>query len=167
MAKQPKAVGIYNNEIFIANFNEDGTIMGFDVLRPVSTSQLEYFRDESEIKERVRDLWIEAVRTGRYEDSLDDYAQGVIDETDMDDEENYPFKDESGLEYLTEDEREKADAFLLETEDIEVGTWEASGSYSPTIEVHHNDGWYSDFKKFDLVFDLQLATQYYKSLKKK
>ena len=62
---------------------------------------------------------------------------------------------------------EKADAFLLETEDIEVGTWEASGSYSPTIEVHHNDGWYSDFKKFDLVFDLQLATQYYKSLKKK
>ena len=91
---RPKAVGIYNNEIFIANFNEDGSIYGFDVLRPITTSQLKCFRDESEIKEYVRDLWAEAVRSGHYEGSLDDYTQETIDNTDFDDEENFPFKDE-------------------------------------------------------------------------
>lgn len=167
MAKQPKAVGIYNKEIFIANFNEDGTIKAFYVLRPVTKEMLEELRDVDSYKPYCKDLWIMAVRSGNYEGSLEEYAQERIDEADVDnDEESFPDKDESGLEYLTFNERNDADEFLLNEYDIEVGTWESSGLYSPTHEVYHEDGWYSDFKKFDLVFDLQLAMQYYKSLKK-
>ena len=168
MTKRPKAVGIYNQEIFIANFNEDGSIMGFDVLRPVTKDMLEELRYVDSYKPYCEDLWIEAVRNGNYEGSLEEYAQELIDEADVDnDEESFPGKDESGLEYLTLNERNDADEFLLDEYDIEVGTWESSGWYDPTHKVYHEDGWYSDFKKFDLVFDLQLATQYYKSLKKK
>ena len=168
MVRQPKAVGIYNKEIFIAKFNEDGTIMGFDVLRHVTKDMLEELRDVDSYKPYCKDLWIEAVRSGNYEGSLEEYAQELIDESDADnDEESFPGKDESGLEYLTLNERNDADEFLLNEYNIEVGTWESSGWYDPTHEVYHKDGWYSDFKKFDLVFDLQLATQYYKSLKKK
>ena len=168
MTREPKAVGIYDREIFIANFNEDGTIKGFDVLRPVTKDMLEELRDVDSYKPYCKDLWIEAVRHGNYEGSLEEYAQECIDEADVDnDGESFPGKDESGLEYLTENERKQADDFLLDTEDIEVGTWESSGWYAPTHDTYHEDGWYSDFKKFDYVFDLQLATQYYKSLKKK
>lgn len=123
---KPKAVGIYNKEIFIANFNEDGKIIGFDVLRPVTQEMLDDLRN-----------------AGTYE--------------------AFPCEDESGLEYLTENEIKQADNFLLDTEDIEVGTWECSGWYAPT-DTYHEDG--CDFKKFDYVFDLKLAKQYYKSLKK-
>ena len=168
MKLKPKAVGIYDKEIFIANFNEDGSIRGFDVLRPVTASMLEELRDVDSYKAYCKDLWVEAVRAGHYEGSLEEYAQELIDEADVDnDEESFPCKDESGLEYLTENERKDADEFLLNEYDIEVGTWECSGWYEPTMEKYHDGEWYSDFKKFDYVFDLQLATQYYKSLKKK
>ena len=168
MPRQPKAVGIYNKEIFIANFEEDGSIRGFDVLRPVTKEMLDDLRDAGTYKDYCKDLWKCAVQQDTTELGLEDFAQELIDEADVDnDEESFPCKDESGLEYLTENERKQADKFLLDEYDIEVGTWECSGSFPPTHDVYHEDGWYSDFKKFDYVFDLQLATQYYKSLKKK
>ena len=161
MKKAPKAVGIYDKEIFIAKFDENGIIYNFDVLRPVTAEMLEELRDASTYKNYCDDLWRCAVRAGNTELGLEDFAQELIDEADVDnDPEAFPCKDESGLEYLTENERKDADDFLLESEDMEVGTWECSGLYPPT---HSN----SDFKKFDYVFDLKLATQYYKSLKKK
>lgn len=162
-----KAVGIYNKEIFIASI-EDGKIVGFDVLRPVTQEMLDDLRDAGTYKDYCKDLWICAVQQGTTELGLEDFAQELIDEADVDnDEESFPCKDESGLEYLTVNERNDADEFLLDEYDIEVGTWECSGWFPPNQDVYHEDGWYSDFKKFDYVFDLQLATQYYKSLKKK
>ena len=169
MTRKPKAVGIYNNEIFIANFSYDGNInKGFNVLRPVTKEMLEELRDVDSYKPYCKDLWIEAVRHNNYEGSLEEYAQELIDEADVDnDEEAFPNKDESGLEYLTDNERRDADNFLDTHCGIKVGTWECCGWYEPDIERYHEDGWYSDFKKFDYVFDVQLAAQYYKSLKKK
>ena len=158
--------GIYNKEIFIAVI-EDGKIRGWDVLRPVSTEDLEKRRDPSEIKEYCRDLWKEAVRAGVTEDSLDDYVDAVIAESDMDDnEEMYPGKDESDCDYLIPDIREEADTYMSEEEGIEIGTWESSGCYEPST---HWFGRETPFQKWDYVFkskDAQkYAKQYEESLK--
>ena len=172
MERKPKAVGIYNKEIFIANFDENNNITNFDVLRHVDAEELADLRDPDSYKEYCRDLWVEAVRAGQTESSLLEFAQELIDEADVDnDEEAFPLKDESSLEYLTQEERQVADNFLEEEYGIEVGTWESSGSFPPTIETvigtdtNGNYIWGTKFKKFDLVFDFELAEQYYKTLK--
>ena len=172
MTKRPKAVGIYDKEIFIANFDENGNIAHFDVLRPVEASMLSDLRDADTYKEYCRELWEQAVLAGNTEESLLDFAQELIDEADVDDdEEAFPLKDESGLEYLTQEEREVADNFLEAEYGIEVGTWEASGCFPPTMETvigtdeNGDNIWGTKFKKFDLVYDFELAEQYYKTLK--
>jgi len=160
-----KTVGIYDREIFIAELDKEGNFIRFcDVLRPVSAEMLEELRDASSYKEYCRDLWQCAVQAGTTELGLEDFAQELIDEADCDnDEEAFPYKDESGLEYLTEEERKTADKFLLEHDNIEVGTWECGGIYNP--DSFERNG--KKFRKFDYVFDRKLARQYYKSLKKK
>ena len=155
-----KAVGIYSQEIFIAELDKDGNFVRFsDVLRPVSTDKLEELRDADSYKEYCRDLWECAVRAGTTELGLLAFAQELIDEADIDnDDEAFPCKDDSGLEYLTVEEREAADKFMSEHEDTEVGTWECGGAYSP-------NSFSDDFKKFDYVFDKKLAKQYYDKIK--
>lgn len=160
MERKPKAVGIYNKEIFIANFDKDGNIINFYVLCHVDAEELADLRDPDSYKEYCRDMWVEAVRAGQTERSLLEFAQELIDEADVDnDEEAFPLKDESGLGYLTQEEREVADNFLLAEYGIEVGTWECTGMYEPGSFDNEN------FKKFDLVYDFELAEQYYKTLK--
>lgn len=160
-------VGIYNQEIFIAAV-ENGEVKRWDVLRPVSASRLESLRDENEIKEYCRDLWKEAVRAGATEQSLDEYVEDVIAECEMDEnEEMYPGKDKSDCEYLLPELREEADAYMLEKEDVEIGTWESSGCYAP------NAPWFDKnktFKKWDYVFNnteaKKMAKMFVESLKK-
>lgn len=171
MSKKPKAVGIYDEEIFIANFNDDGTIRNFEVLRPVSAEMLSDLRDADTYKDYCEDLWRCAVQAGNTESGLLEFAQELIDVADCDnDDEAFPLKDDSGLEYLTPEEREAADNFLQEEYGIEVGTWESSGSFPPTMEVcigrNEKDEpiWGTNFKKFDFVFDFDIAEQYYKTL---
>lgn len=159
--------GIYNREIFIARVQDNGKVY-WDVLRHVSKSDLEDRRNPDEIKEYCRDLWKEAVRAGATEQSLDDYVDEVISESDMDDnEEMYPGKDESDCEYLTPDLREEADTFMLEHEGIEIGTWESSGCYEPNTHWCSTD---KSFKNWDYVFSTpeakKQAAAYVKSLKK-
>ncbi len=156
-----KTVGIYDKEIFIAELDDKGNFVRFiGVLRPVTEKMLDDLRDACTYKEYCRDLWVCAVRAGRTELGLEEYAQELIDEACCeDDEETFPGKDDGYVQYLTEEEREKADKFLLEHEKIEVGTWECGGMYSP-------DSFSEDFKKFDYVFDKKLAKQYYETLKK-
>ena len=173
-------VGIYEKEIFIAKVKDGkmardycGDLYFCDVLRPVSTDMLETLRDPDVRRDEYKDLWKEAVYAGRTEDGLDDWLEEVWEEEmDEDDPESYPGKDDSGCEYLTEDFRKEADDFLLKHEDIEVGTWESSGSYSPTFARydHETGEWVSKFKKFDYVFknplSKALAKEYVDSLKK-
>ena len=149
MGSYKVVVGICEDEVFIADVDVrtksprrkiDGSMI-FDVLRYVDTDDLEDRRDPDEIKEYVRELWQETVMAGRYEGSLNDYVEEVMQECDMEyDEEAYPGKDDSWCDELTPDLREAADDFLLEHSGIHVGTWEASGCYEPK-------------GKFDFVFD--------------
>ena len=120
---------------------------------------LEELRDVDTYKEYCRDLWQCAVQTGNTELGLEDFAQEQLDDAGIDDdEEAFPGKDDSDTQYLTEEERAIADDFLLEHDDVEVGTWECSGMYPPNMD--------NDFKKFDYIFDKKLAKQYYATLKK-
>ena len=173
-------VGIYEKEIFIAKVRDGKMAMNYcgsryfcDVLRPVSTDMLETLRDPDSRRDEYKDLWKEAVYAGTTEDGLDDWLEEVWEEEmDEDDPESYPCKDDSGCEYLTEDFRKEADDFLLKHEDIEVGTWECSGSYNPTSAGydHETGEWRSKFKKFDYVFNNPLskaiAKEYVDSLNK-
>ena len=157
-------IGIYNDEIFLVEGNDINNLhRGYDgkpifcVLRPVSKSMLETLRDEDEIKEDVRDIWKEAVMGGHYEGSLDDYVADVIAECKMyDDDEMFPFKDESWLDELTDEMRKQADKFIKEHSGYKVGTWEASGCYEPD----------SDFNGFDFVFPTNEAKEFAEAYEK-
>ena len=142
-------VGIYNNEIFIARI-EDGVLAGFDVLRLVSTEQLDYLRDKYERTDEYKYLWKEAVKNDKTELGLDDWLDSIWeDEYDEDDEEDFPGKDSSFLDYLSEEDRKAADEYL-ETLGIEVGTWEASGCYAPVNYFRKEN---NVFTGWQFVFD--------------
>ena len=47
------------------------------VLRPVSKQEYEDSQEIDNLKGRFADLWMEAVRDGRTEESLEDFAQGI------------------------------------------------------------------------------------------
>ncbi len=159
MVRKHKAVGIYDKEIFIASFDENGNIEGFDVLRHVTAEMLSDLCDAGTYKDYCEDLWRSAVMAGSTELGLEDFAQELIDEADCDgDDEAFPLKDYSGLQYLEDEERKAADEFLLDTYGIEVGTWESAGSYLPCAFTEDK------FEKFDFVFDQELAEAYYKTL---
>lgn len=48
------------------------------VFRPVTVAQKEEAMTPENAKERFRDLWQEAVRTGHTEDSLDEYVESIV-----------------------------------------------------------------------------------------
>ena len=149
-------LGIYNNEIFIARI-EDGVLANFDVLRPVSTEQLDYLRDKYERTDEYKYLWKEAVRCDRTELGLEEWLDDIWeDEYDEDDEEDFPGKDSSFLDYLSEEDREAADKFL-ETQGTEVGTWEASGCFAPANKFRDEV-----FTGWQLVFDNDEARKWAK-----
>mgnify|MGYP003315513379 CR=1 FL=1 len=64
-------------------------------------------------------------------DWLEEYMNESFDECD---EEDFPCKDNSFVDELTDEERAIADKYILDTYGIEVGTWEASGCYPPEGE---------------------------------
>ena len=151
MKEEHIAVGISNKEIYIASV-VDGKFERFDgVIRPVSTEQLEYLRDSCERMDDYKDLWKQAVQADRTEVGFENWFESVWNEEyDEDDEEDFPGKDSSDTQYLSDEDREAADGYLAESEGFEVGTWECSGSYSPR-------SFNKDFRHFDLVFDNPLA----------
>ena len=153
-------VGIYNNEVFIAEFEDGKLRVGIDkkpifgVLRPVSAEQLESYRDSYQREDEYKDLWREAVRAEQTEEGFDDWFEDVwSEEFDEDDPEDFPGRDVSDTEYLVDDDRLKADQFLS-TKGIDVASYTCGGSYSPATKVYHRDtdSWYSDFKEWDYVF---------------
>ena len=154
-------VGIYDGEIYLAEMEGEKPHVGIDnkpvfcVLRTVSESQLEYLRDISEREDEYKDLWKEAVHADQTEQGFDDWLDDVwAEEYDEDDPEDFPGKDSSWLDDLSEEDRAAADEFL-EGQGYSIGTWEASGCYDPMHGTYHSaDGrWYSDFKDWDFVFD--------------
>jgi len=162
-------VGIYNDEVYIAEIEPNKPhidkygYMHFGVIRPVSKDMLENLRDPECRRGEYKDLWKEEVEADATEQGFDEWLEDVwAEEFDEDDEEDFPDKDSSDCQYLDEDYRPAADAFLAER-DIEVGTWESSGAYSPHAFNRPFTGW--DFI-FDTPESKQLAKEYEESLKK-
>lgn len=141
-------VGIYNKEIYIARIEDGVMATSFDVIRPVSVETLEYLRDRYKREDEYKDLWKQAVAADNTEEGFSDWLDSVWDEEyDEDDEEDYPGKDSSDVDLISEKERTEADDFL-KTKGIEVGTWESSGWYAPVSFSKSKvfNGW-------DYVFD--------------
>lgn len=168
MKEQYIPVGIHNQEIFIINLEDGKPHCGidgkpcFDVIRPVDVETLEYLRDMDQREDEYKELWKEAVAADATEQGFTDWLEDLwAEEFDEEDEEDFPGKDNSFCRYLDEDLREAADKFLLEECGVEVGTWEAAGTYSPgSFGSEKFTGW-------DYVFDTPLAKKYAKEYEKR
>lgn len=111
---------------------------------------LEYWQSYEGAKEYLIDFWKDAVWNGDVTCSLDEYIELSMNE--LADDEDYLGKDNSWCDVFEDYEtlREVVDKFILDEYGEEVGTWEASGCYTP-----HN--------KFDFVINEKLAEEYYKA----
>lgn len=123
-------IGMYDKEIFIEGEHN------CDVIRLVDKDTLKELRTaEGQINYGADELWKEAVRCGATTDGLDDWLEEYMNESfDECDEEDFPCKDNSFVDELTDEERAIADKYILDTYGIEIGTWEASGCYPPEGE---------------------------------
>ena len=133
-----KVILTSDKDLFIV---KDENNSNFNVIRPVSMEKLEEMRTLEGCKGYHKDLWVQAVVSNSTEDSLDDFCQSLLDELDANNDEDFPFKDDSGTEILDEivngtfeTLRTIVDNFIQSAFGYEVGTWECSGSYSPKEE---------------------------------
>lgn len=152
-------VGIYNNELFIAEEEWNEKAQNFEphrgidnmiilsVIRPVMVPQLENYHDPDYMADYLKDIWIETVRHGNYTESLETFVKQCMNEED-DGDERYVGKDESDCDVFDYDEalRDLCDKFIQYREEEEVGTWESAGSYLP-------DG------HFELILDKEIAQE--------
>lgn len=143
-------IGIYNGELYLAENDFNGT-QNMCVLRYITKDDLEYKRSYTGTRECVEEIWREQVYIGDETCSLDEYVEQVLN-YDVCGDEDYVGKDSSWCEVFDyhENLRKMVDDYILQEYDDEVGTWEASGCYTPKA-------------KFDLVIDEKLAEEYYKA----
>lgn len=120
-----------DNELYLIKKKEiDCGGLSVYIIRPVTKDELEYRRSEEGEKEYMREVWQMAVAGGNTESSLAEYVEEARTEWDTEsDPEMFLYKDNS-LECGVFDDypelRKIIDDYLLENEDIEVGTWEDS-----------------------------------------
>lgn len=120
-------IGLYNQQIFIKNGNN------YHVIRPVEKSVLEKLRTIEGLKEYgYDDYWRGSVNSGDTELGLDDFLSLWLDECFYD--EDFPLKDDSFVNEVSDEEIAKANEYLLNEYGIEVGTWEFSGLFAPDGE---------------------------------
>lgn len=130
-AKQAnKAYLCSDKELYLVINDKKGT--HYYNIRPVSTERLEELQSLEGCKEYNKEIWVEAVRHGDCEDSLNDFCQELLDSCDGDEE--YPFKDDSFTKYLDyinpktgNTLRKDVDAKMFALFGFRVGTWECSG----------------------------------------
>lgn len=189
-------VGIWHNELFMTEDADHTDICGhmiFDVIRPVTQTDLERLQSDDYIYDDCEELWRERVAHDKnYTGGLDDFVEEIKQQYSCDGEE-YPFKDDSFCSVLDDnrkiyqplpewdDDTYFAGDYELEFDDDgkiapltlrqfvdlyvdydtceEVGTWEASGCYSP-----HDDDDYHKPVKFDHVLNEELANKWYKQV---
>ena len=93
--KYNKPVGIKDGSIYFLDytFNHDGGFKGATgtVLDPVSQSEIDDNNDPENVKELYRDIWVESVKGGHTEDSLDEFVKNEIANCDGE----YPMQDSS------------------------------------------------------------------------
>ena len=78
-----KLIGRIGNDYYICDYvfkhGEGYQGATATVLCPVSKAEYEAAQEIDQLKDRFSDLWGEAARDGRTEESLEDYAQGIYD----------------------------------------------------------------------------------------
>ena len=160
-------VGIYNNEIFIAEITDGKMNSSFHVLRPVTKNQLDTLRDKYDREDEYLENWKQAVAADLTTQGFNEWFEDVWDEEfDEDDEEDFPGKDSGCLDYLGETDRQAADDYMnaeLEDEGEEIGTWEDSGWYAP-VNSFRNDS--APWHGWDFVFDNKEAKHWAKVYEK-
>lgn len=140
-------IGIYKGELFLKEDNHSNMC----VLRYMTKEDLEYWRSYEGVKEFVEDIWREDVYNNGVTCSLDEYVEIVMN-NEINDDEDFVGKDDSWccvFDYY-DNLRTLVDKFILDEYGEEVGTWEASGCYTPKA-------------KFEFVINEQLAEEYYKA----
>lgn len=126
-------VFLSGNELFIKTAGSEQ----YNVIRPVSQSDLDYFRSDEGIRNYIREIWKSAVMGDRTEQSLDEYIQDCMNEVDTGDDEAYINKDTTFcdiFEYYP-GLREAVDKIVAEDLGEPVGTWESAGFYHPEYEI--------------------------------
>ena len=143
-------IGIYNQELYVAENDFNGT-QNMCVVRYITKDDLEYRRSYTGTREFVEDIWREDVYNNGVTCSLDEYVEIVMNNEIIDDE-YFVGKDDSWCNVFDyhDNLRTLVDKFILDEYGEEVGTWEASGCYTPKA-------------KFDFVIDEKLAEEYYKA----
>ena len=143
-------IGIYNQELYLVEDNFNGS-QNMNVLRYVTIDDLAYNQSFTGAREFLEDIWREDVYNNGVTCSLDEYVEHVLN-YDVCGDEDYVGKDSSWCEVFDyhENLRKMVDDYILKEYDDEVGTWEASGCYTPKA-------------KFDFVIDEKLAELYYKA----
>lgn len=140
-------IGIYKGELFLKEDKHSNMC----VVRYITKDDLDYRRSYTGTREFVEDIWREDVYNNGVTCSLDEYVEMVMNNEIIDDE-DFVGKDDSWccvFDYY-DNLRTLVDKFILDEYDEEVGTWEASGCYTPKA-------------KFDFVIDEKLAEEYYKA----
>jgi hypothetical protein len=77
-----KLVGRIGNRYYVCDYVfKDDDFQGAvaTVLMPISLEQYEDAQDMDNLKERFCDLWAEAAKDGRTEDSLEQFCQSILD----------------------------------------------------------------------------------------
>lgn len=136
-----KIVGIKDNEVYVLEyvFDDDGFkgAVGYS-MRTLTKQEVEDYRSDTE---HLRDIWVEAVKSGHTSFGLDDFAEMANEEAEMygryycGDDDSFRDKFHDLLDELTDDEKK-----LLPTTDLD---WTCCGC------GRHFD---KDMK-FDVVFN--------------
>ena len=143
-------IGIYKGELYLVEDDFNGT-HNMCVLRYITKDDLYYNQSFTGAREFLEDIWRENVYNNGVTCSLDEYVEMVMNDEIIDDE-DFVGKDDSWCDVFdyTENLRKMVDDYIFEEYNDEVGTWEASGCYTPKA-------------KFDFVINEELAELYYKA----
>lgn len=143
-------IGIYKGELYLVEDDFNGTHNMY-VLRYITIDDLAYNQSFTGSREFLEDIWREDVYNNGVTCSLDEYVEMVMNDEIIDDE-DFVGKDDSWCDVFdyTENLRKMVDDYIFEEYNDEVGTWEASGFYTPKA-------------KFDFVINEELAELYYKA----
>lgn len=143
-------IGIYKGELYLVEDDFNGTHNMY-VLRYITIDDLAYNQSFTGSREFLEDIWRENVYNNGVTCSLDEYVEMVMNDEIIDDE-DFVGKDDSWCDVFDyhDNLRTLVDKFILDEYGDEVGTWEASGFYTPKT-------------KFDFVINDELAELYYKA----
>jgi hypothetical protein len=87
-----KPVGIKDGSIYFLDYTfNNGDFKGATgtVFDPITQEEIDEYNDKNFVKDIYKDSWVESVKSGHTEESLDDFVEDIIDHCDGE----YPHQD--------------------------------------------------------------------------